>query len=62
VAIFGMLAIVLAMAFIPEQRMPLIFGAMSLGIALLGFSVRLRYGKRPDIASLAMEPRRYEEL
>jgi len=62
VAIFGMLAIVLAMAFIPEQRMPLIFGVMSLGIALLGFSVRLRYGKRPDIASLAMEPRRYEEL
>src|SRR6202166_415365 len=62
VAIFGMLAIVLAMAFIPEQRIPLIFGVMSLGIALLGFSVRLRYGKGPDIASLAMEPRRYEEL
>src|ERR1700680_607054 len=61
-AIAGMLGIVLAMAFIPEQRTALVFGVISLGIAMLGFSVRLRYGKRPEIAPLAMEPRRYEEL
>ena len=62
VAIFGMLSIVLAMAFIPEQRTPLVFGLISLGIALLGFGARLRFGKESDIAGLAMEPRRYEEL
>jgi GABA permease len=45
-AIFGMLGIVLAMAFIPEQRTPLIFGVISLGILLLGFAVRVRFGTR----------------
>jgi GABA permease len=39
-AIFGMLAILLAMAFIPEQRIPLLFGVISLGVALLCFGVR----------------------
>ncbi|MGA2189190.1 MAG: amino acid permease [Steroidobacteraceae bacterium] len=61
-AIAGMLGIVLAMAFIPEQRIPLIFGLISLAILLLAFGVRLRIGKRPEIATLAAEPRRYEEL
>ena len=61
-AIFGMLGIVLAMAFIPEQRIPLIFGLISLGIALLGFAVRLRFGRKTHIATLAMESHRYEEL
>ena len=61
-AISGMLGIVLAMAFIPEQRIPLIFGVISLGIALLGFGVRLRFGKRPEIATIAMESHGYEEL
>jgi GABA permease len=36
-AIAGMLGIVLAMAFIPEQRKPLLFGVISLGILLLSF-------------------------
>jgi GABA permease len=45
-AIFGMLGIVLAMAFIPEQRTPLIFGVISLCILLLGFAVRVRFGTR----------------
>lgn len=61
-AIIGMLGIVLAMAFIPEQRTPLIFGVISLGILLVAFCARTRFGRKPDIASLAMEPHRYEEL
>jgi GABA permease len=61
-AIAGMLGIVLAMAFIPDQRTPLIFGVVSLGILLLGFIARVRFGRKPDIATLAMEPHRYEEL
>src|SRR5271170_1928803 len=39
-AIAGMLAIVLAMAFIPDQRTPLLFGVISLGILLLAYAVR----------------------
>ncbi|MEA3133978.1 MAG: permease [Gammaproteobacteria bacterium] len=61
-AIVGMLGIVLAMAFIPDQRTPLIFGVISLGILLLGFTARVRFGGKPDIATLLMEPHRYEEL
>jgi len=60
-AIAGMLAILIAMAFIPEQRTPLLFGIISLGLLLLGFAVRLRCGKRPAVATLEMEPRRYDE-
>jgi GABA permease len=62
VAIAGMLGIVLAMGLIPEQRTPLIFGLASLGILLLAFGLRLRLGSKPDIATLAMEPRQYEQL
>jgi len=61
-AIAGMLSILLAMAFIPEQRTPLIFGLISLGILLLGFSARVRFGRRQDITKLAMEPHLYEDL
>jgi len=61
-AIAGMLAIVLAMAFIPEQRTPLVFGLMSLGILLVGFGVRIRFGRKPDIATLQMEAHQYQEL
>jgi GABA permease len=43
-AIAGMLGIVLAMAFIPEQRTPLVFGLISLGLLLLGFLARVRFG------------------
>lgn len=62
VAIAGMLAIVLAMAFIPEQRTPLIFGVMSLGILLLGFVVRVCFGGKRGISTLATEAHGYEEL
>jgi GABA permease len=61
-AIVGMLAIVVAMAFIPEQRTPLIFGVISLGLLLLGFGARVRFGPPPNIATLAMEARGYDEL
>jgi GABA permease len=61
-AIAGMLSILLAMAFIPEQRAPLIFGFASLGILLLAFAARARFGRKPQIATLAMEPHLYEEL
>jgi GABA permease len=61
-AIAGMLGIVLAMAFIPEQRTPLIFGVISLGFLLFAFGARARFGSKPDIETLAMEPHQYEEL
>jgi len=61
-AIGGMLSIILAMAFIPEQRTPLIFGLISLGILLLGFSARIRFGRRQDITKLVAEPHLYEDL
>jgi GABA permease len=61
-AIAGMLAIVLAMGFIPGQRTPLIFGVISLMILLLSFGARVVFGRRPDIAALAMEPHQYQEL
>ena len=54
-AIAGMLGIVLAMAFIPEQRTPLIFGLISLGILMLAFAIRHRFGTKSAIGSLAVE-------
>ena len=41
-AIGGMIAILLAMAFIPDQRIPLIFGSLSLGVLILGFFAKVR--------------------
>jgi GABA permease len=61
-AIAGMLGIVLAMAFIPDQRTPLIFGIISLGILLLCFGVRVRFGRKSHIATLSAEPQRYDQL
>jgi GABA permease len=42
--ICGMIAIVVAMGFIPEQRAPLAFGLLSVGILLLAFMLRRRLG------------------
>jgi GABA permease len=50
VAIAGMLAILAAMAFIPDQQLPLLFGLVSLG----GLSVL--YGLRPRSARLGPTP------
>jgi len=61
-AIAGMLGILLAMAFIAEQRSPLIFGLISLGILLVSFGARVCFGKPAEIEPLALEPHQYQEL
>jgi GABA permease len=61
-AIAGMVAIVVAMAFIPEQRTPLLLGVVSLGILLAAFGARMLWGARPQIAEIAQEPRSYSAL
>jgi GABA permease len=50
--ICGMLAIVVAMGFIPDQRAPLSFGLLSVVILLLAFALRRRFGgsRRPPAA------------
>ena len=64
-AIFGMLSIVIAMAFIPEQRTPLALGVASLCILLLAYGVRqlLQRGVAPVVSSLSEaaqpEPQKY---
>ena len=45
--IAGMCAIVAAMAFIPEQRLPLLFGAVSALAMLGGYLLRRRFGRAP---------------
>src|ERR1700689_40115 len=44
--ICGMIGIVVAMGFIPDQRAPLGFGLLSVGILLLAFMLRRRLGSR----------------
>jgi GABA permease len=44
-AIVGMLGIVIAMAFIPDQRTPLIFGVASLGVLVVIFAIRTWFGR-----------------
>jgi GABA permease len=46
--ILGMFAILLAMAFIDEQRIPLLFGIISLLLLLPAFAVRRYFGKEPQ--------------
>jgi GABA permease len=45
-----MLTIVLAMAFIPDQRTPLLFGLISLGVLLLAFGARAKFGVKSTLA------------
>jgi GABA permease len=45
-AIIAMLAIVAAMSVIPEQRVPLVFGAVSVAVLLLAYALRRRGGAR----------------
>ncbi len=56
VAIVGMLGIVVAMAFIPEQRTPLLLGIASLAILLLTYGARLAWGSRPAVPARALRP------
>ncbi len=46
VAIVGMLSILAAMAFIPEQRAPLLFGVVSLFVLLVAYWLQLRLKSR----------------
>jgi GABA permease len=57
-AIAAMLAILAAMAFIPDQRTPLIFGLISLGALLPAFAMRARFGRQApsDGAGLTLVP------
>ncbi len=50
-ALAGMGAILLAMAFIPAQRKPLLFGIVSLGVLILAFAARMRFGVKRDSAT-----------
>ncbi|MDM0111607.1 amino acid permease [Variovorax sp. J22R133] len=50
VAIVGMVGIVVAMAFIPEQRQPLLLGVASLGVLLVAYGVRALFGRRSTAA------------
>ena len=61
-AIAGMLAIVLAMAFIPDQRVPLLFGVISLGILLLAYAVRARFGRKLELSSISAEAHEFAQL
>ena len=45
VTIAGMFVIVAAMAFIPDQRLPLLFGIISAVVMLGGYGVRKRFGR-----------------
>jgi GABA permease len=57
VAIAMMLAIVVAMAFIPDQRLPLLFGVASAGVMLAGYGLRRGidawWGPRKSVARKA---------
>ncbi|MBV8855076.1 MAG: amino acid permease [Sinobacteraceae bacterium] len=44
--IVAMFAVVAAMAFIPDQRAPLLFGLISAAVMLLAYGVRHRFGRR----------------
>lgn len=50
-AIFGMTAILVAMAFIPDQRKPLWLGVASLGILIVAYIVFKRGRKEVEIES-----------
>ncbi len=50
-AILGMISIVVAMAFIPEQRTPLLLGVVSLAALLIAYVPRLLWGRRPTAPS-----------
>ncbi|MDW3687739.1 amino acid permease [Cupriavidus sp. CV2] len=52
IAIAGMVGIVVAMAFIPDQRTPLLLGVASLGILVLAYGVRQQIRKHAAAAPL----------
>ena len=55
VAIAGMLLIVVAMGFIPDQRTPLLLGIVSLAILLLAYAGRIWWGRAAQEPALTNE-------
>ena len=62
VAILGMVGIVVAMAFIPDQRTPLLLGVVSLAFLLLAYGARLWWGGKPEIPLVTAQAHSYGEL
>lgn len=56
VAILGMLGIVVAMAFIPDQRTPLLLGVVSLGALLVGYWVRQQVRRKNAVNGVVPMP------
>lgn len=52
VAILGMVSIVVAMAFIPEQQTPLLFGVISLAVLLVAYVPRYFLGRKQTPATV----------
>jgi GABA permease len=50
--IAGMVCIVIAMGLIPAQRTPLLFGLISVGILMVAYALRERFGRTPDVGAL----------
>lgn len=61
VAIAGMIGIVVAMAFIPSQRMPLLLGVASLGILLVSYAVRQFCRRNSATITLPETPTEYSK-
>lgn len=62
IAIAGMVAIVVAMAFIPEQRVPLLLGIVSVALLVMACLGRMRWGARPEVHGIQEEPHSYAEV
>lgn len=60
-AIAGMIGIVVAMAFIPGQRMPLLLGVASLGILLVSYAVRQFCRRNNATITLPETPTEYSK-
>jgi GABA permease len=61
-AIFGMTAILVAMAFIPDQRKPLWLGVASLGILIVAYVVFKRGRKEAEIEDDAHSTRHLQTV
>jgi GABA permease len=47
--IAGMACVVIAMGLIPEQRTPLLFGVISVGVLMVAYAFRARFGSVPGV-------------
>lgn len=61
VAIVGMLAIVVAMAFIPDQRTPLLLGVASLAILLALYGMKSLWMAKPDVVPVVIDTQALEK-